>query len=162
MARASVLERSVAIAAPVADVFAFHLDTRNAALIAPSSMRVLDVEGTFPVVPGARVGMRMRPARSPFAMRWRVRIEEVEPPSRIVDVAERSPFAEWRHEHLFRPLGPGSCEMTDRLEYRLPAGPLGRLAERLLVRGRLEAAFAERHRLARELLERGAAQGPPS
>lgn len=159
MARSSVLERSVAIAAPVEDVFAFHLDTRNAALIAPASMRVLGVEGTFPVVPGARVVMRMRPARSPFAMGWRVRIEEVEAPSRIVDVAERSPFAHWRHEHLFRPLGPGRCEMTDRLEFRLPAGPLGRLAERLVVRRQLEAAFEERHRLTRELLERRAAEG---
>lgn len=153
MAQASVLERSVEIAAPVEDVFDFHLDTRNAALISPPSMRVLGVEGTFPVTPGSIVMMRLRPAGSPFAMRWRVRIAEVVAPTRVVDVAERSPFAEWRHEHLFRSLGPGRCEMTDRLEYRLPFGPLGRLAERLLVRRQLEGAFAERHRLTRELLE---------
>lgn len=157
MAWTSVPERSVAIAAPVEDVFAFHLDTRNAALISPPSMRVLGVEGTFPVIPGALVTMRLRPARSPFAMRWRVRIEAVELTSRIVDVAERSPFASWRHEHRFRSLGPSRSEMTDRLEYRLPGGPLGRLAERLVVRRQLEAAFAERHRLTRELLESRAA-----
>ena len=42
-------------------------------------------------------------------MSWRVRIESVEPPNRIVDVAERSPFASWRHEHIFQasaPAGP--------------------------------------------------------
>jgi ligand-binding SRPBCC domain-containing protein len=156
MTSGSVLERSVRIAAPVEEVFAFHLDTRNAALISPRSMRVLGVEGTFPVVAGARVVMRLRPAGSPIAMSWRVRIEEVEAPARIVDVAERSPFASWRHEHLFRSAGGGGCEMTDRLEYRLPGGPVGRLADRLLVRRRLEHAFAERHRLTREVLERAA------
>ena len=156
MARNSVLERSVEIAAPVEDVYAFHLDTRNAALISPRSMRVLGVEGTFPVVAGARVVMRLRPAGSPVAMSWRVLIAEVVPPALIVDVAERSPFAAWRHEHLFRPLGADRCEMTDRLEYRLPAGPLGRLADRLIVRRQIEGAFAERHRLTRELLERAA------
>ncbi len=157
MARSSVLERSVRIAVPVEDAFAFHLDTRNAALISPRSMRVLGVEGTFPVVAGSRVVMRLRPAGSPVAMSWRVRIEEVEAPVRIVDVAERSPFASWRHEHLFRSVGDGACEMTDRLGYRLPGGPAGRLADRLLVRRQLERAFAERHRLTREVLE-GAAR----
>lgn len=153
MARPSVLERSVEIAAPVEEVFAFHLDTRNAARISPPSTRVLDVRGTFPVTAGAIVEMRMRERPSPVATTWRVRIEAVDPPARIVDVAERSPFAAWRHEHLFTPLGPDRCRMTDRVTYRLPAGPLGALADRLLVRRMLGRAFAERHRRTRQVLE---------
>lgn len=153
MARPSVLERSVEIAAPLADVFEFHLDTRNAALISPAGTRVVDVEGTFPVEPGGLVTMRMRQRPVPLTVTWRVRIESVDPERRIVDVAERSPFAVWRHEHLFRELGDDRTLMTDRVTYRLPAGRLGRLVERLVVRRRLEDAFAERHRLTRELLE---------
>lgn len=156
MADPSVLERSVEIAAPVEDVFAFHLDTRNAALISPADTAILGVEGEFPVRTGSVVRMRMRQRPSPFAMRWRVRIEEVRAPERVVDVAERSPFAAWRHEHLFAAAGEGRTVMTDRVTYRLPGGPLGRLADRVFLRRRLEAAFAERHRLTRELLERRA------
>lgn len=149
----SILERSVEITAPVEDVFAFHLDTRNAALISPRTTRVLDVFGDFPVTTGARVVMRMRQRPSPFAMSWRVRIEAVERPTRVVDVAERSPFASWRHEHLFQSLGPGRTLMTDRLVYALPAGILGRVVDRVFVRRQLTHAFAERQRLTKELLE---------
>ena len=135
-------ERSVEIAAPVEDVFAFHLDTRNAPSISPRGTRITDVTGRFPVMPGSLVTMRMRQLPFPVAVEWRVRIAAVEPPARIVDVAERSPFAAWRHEHLFQPLGPGRTLMTDRVTYRLPLGALGRLADRLLVRRQLTALRA--------------------
>lgn len=157
MAEPSVVERSIEIAAPVEDVFTFHLDTRNAARISPRSTKVLRVYGSFPVVTGSRVVMVMRQWPSPFPMSWRVRIETVERPARIVDVAERSPFAAWRHEHLFQSLGPGRTLMTDRLVYALPAGPLGRVAARLVVARQLAHAIAGRQRLTRQVLEQQAA-----
>lgn len=156
----SLLERSVEIAAPLEDVFAFHLDTRNAALISPASTRILSVEGVFPVVEGALVTMRMRQRPMPVGLTWRVRIADVTEPHRIVDVAERSPFATWRHEHLFAETGDGRTRMTDRVSYSLPAGPLGRLIDRLAVRRQLGAAFEERHRRTRELLEERAREAP--
>ncbi len=153
----SVLERSVEIEVPAADLYAFHLDPRNAALIAPAGTRVTSVEAPVPLVPGALVTMRMRRRRLPLSLAWRVRVETVEPGRRIVDVAERSPFALWRHEHLFRELGPDRSLLTDRVAYRLPGGRAGRLAERLLVRRLLETTFAERQRRTREVLEGRAA-----
>lgn len=153
MAAPRVIERSVEIAVPVADVFAFHLDPRNAAQISPRGTRILSVEGDFPLRTGSRLTMRIRQRPSPLATRWRVRVETVEPTRRIVDVAERSPFASWRHEHLFAALGPNRTLMTDRVAYRLPGGPLGRLADRLLVRAQITRTFAARHRRTRDLLE---------
>ena len=159
MAQPHRFERSVEIAAPVEDVFAFHLDTRNATTISPRGTHISHVTGRFPVMPGALVTMRMRQWPSPVGTTWRVRIDAVEPPHRIVDRAERSPFRSWRHEHLFQPLGPGRTLMTDRVEYRLPLGPLGRLADRLLVRRQLTHAFAERHRRTRALFAARAREG---
>ena len=150
-----MLERSITIAAPVEEVFAFHLDTRNAAAIAPPEARVVRVEGEFPVREGALVGIWMRPAPLAPAQEWRVRVAEVDPPTRLVDVAERSPFAEWRHEHLFRPLGDGRTEMTDRVTYRPPLGPLGGLADRILVGRLLERTFRIRQERTRAALEGG-------
>jgi ligand-binding SRPBCC domain-containing protein len=151
--RPALLERSVEIAAPVSAVFAFHLDTRNAALISPLSTRVVGVEGRFPVRAGDLVTLRLRRRPLPLTLAWRVRIESVESERRIVDVAERSPFALWRHEHLFRALGPGRTLLTDRVTYRLRGGRLGELAGLLLVGRALEGGFAERQRRTRDLLE---------
>jgi ligand-binding SRPBCC domain-containing protein len=148
-----VLERSIEIAAPIDAVFDFHLDTRNAAAIAPPEARVVRVEGEFPLREGATVGMWMRPAPIAPAQEWRVRVAELERPTRLVDVAERSPFAEWRHEHLFRTLDEGRTVMTDRVTYRPPLGPLGRIGDRLVMRHLLARTFRIRHERTRAALE---------
>ncbi len=119
------------------------------------------MEGSFPVIEGALVTMRMRQRPIPFAMTWRVRIDEVSAPHRVVDVAERSPFAEWRHEHIFTALDDGRTRMTDRVTYRLPGGPLGVLADRIAVRRQLASAFEERHRRTRAVLEERAGGPAP-
>ncbi len=163
MAPVSRFESAIEIAAPVEMVFGFHLDTRNARLISPPGTRVDEVTGRFPVAAGSVVTMRLRQRPNPVASTWRIRIEAVERPTLVVDVAERSPFAYWRHEHHFRSLGPGRTLMTDRVAYRLPLGPLGRLADRLLVRRALARTFAARHALTGELLEERARRaGGPS
>lgn len=151
--RNAVYERSVDIDAPVGAVFRFHLDTRNAPLISPAAATFLAVEGTFPVTPGAVVTLRVRQPPIPLAQTWRVRIAEVVPDRLVVDVAERSPFARWRHSHIFTPLEGGGTRMTDRVEYALPFGPLGRLVDRLVGRRQLEAMFVERHQRTKALFE---------
>jgi ligand-binding SRPBCC domain-containing protein len=153
VAQVSRFESAVEIAAPIEMVHGFHLDTRNARLISPPGTDVVEVVGTFPVAAGSVVTMRLRQRPIPVATTWRLRIEALERPTLVVDVAERSPFAYWRHEHVFESLGPGRTLMTDRLSYRLPLGPLGRLADRLVVRRRLTRTFAQRHALTRDLLE---------
>jgi len=60
------------------------------------------------------------------------RITTFDAPHRFVDEQVRGPFARFRHEHLFEADGTGSV-MIDRLEYAAPLGPLGGIAERLVV-----------------------------
>ena len=153
MARPSRFEAAVEIAAPVEMVFGFHLDTRNARLISPPGTTVGAITGTFPVAAGSVVTMRLSQRPIPLPTTWRLRIEAVEWPSLIVDVAERSPFSEWRHEHHFAELGDGRTRMTDRVEYRLPLGPVGRLVDRRVAARQLARTFAARHELTRALLE---------
>jgi ligand-binding SRPBCC domain-containing protein len=150
----SVLERSIEIAVPVERLFRFHLDTRNAPLISPPDSAILSIDGTFPLRDGSEVTLRVRQRPFPRPMVWRIRIEAVVPGRAIVDVALRSPFAAWRHEHRFEPLGPDRTRMTDRVTYMLPGGPLGRIVDRLLVRRMLERAFAARQANTKTLMER--------
>ena len=148
-----ILELSTEIAAPIERVFAFHLDTRNAALISPPDTVVVSVEGTFPLVEGGEVRLRVRQRPLPIAQTWRVRIERVVEPVAVIDLMLAGPFAEWRHEHLFHDLGDGRTRMTDRVTYRPPLGPLGAIAERLFLRRLLERSFRIRQERTRALLE---------
>ena len=149
----SVIVRTTTIGASLEDVFAFHLDTRNAAAIAPRGTTVLRVDGSFPVEQGARVRLVVRQRPLPWVQRWLVEIEVVEAPTTLVDRMIEGPFARWRHERRFLAVA-GGVEMTERLDYALPLGPLGRLVDHLVVRHLIGRTFTERQRLTRELLER--------
>lgn len=57
---------------------------------------------------------------------------------------ERGPFAAFRHEHTFEE-DDGVTVMTDRVELRAPGGPVGRIAERLLLGRYIERLIDERN-----------------
>ena len=152
----SSFERSIDIACPVERVFAFHVDTRNAAAISPPGQRVLSVEGDFPVQEGDEVRLTVRQLPLPVVQRWRVRISRIEPPTLVVDELLEGPFARFRHEHRFADLGDGRTRLTDHVEYALPLGVLGRLADRVVVGRLIARTFAQRQEATRRLLERPA------
>ena len=94
----------------------------------------------------------MRQFPLPVTQRWRVRIERVEAPVAVVDVALSGPFAAWRHEHLFAVAGDGRTLLTDHVTYELPLGALGRLVDRIVVRRVLVRTFHARHARTRAIL----------
>ncbi len=141
-------EGSVFVKGGVREVFAFHANPGNAARVAPTWARVLRVDAEGVAAVGGRV--RLRVAAFGLPQEWVVRWEIVEPPrgdpvrARLVDVAERSPFAVWRHEHEFAAEGTGT-RMTDRVEWELPFGVAGRMAAPVAA-WVLRRMFAWRHR----------------
>ena len=90
---------------------------------------------------------------------WRVYIREYDPPYRFVDVQVRGPWARWEHRHLFLAEGGGTW-IEDRLTYRPPLGPLGRLAHALALERQVRALWAYRQRRLGELLVPVATPGP--
>jgi len=140
--------------APIDDVFAFHLDTRNAARISPRGSRVVSVEGVFPLVAGAEVRLVVRPLPLPLVQRWHVLVEQVVEPTLVVDRMLSGPFAEWVHEHRFTAIGADRTLLEDRVAYRLPGGRLGVPAAPIagLV---LRNILAQRQARTRTLLARG-------
>ncbi len=143
---------STEVAAPIDVVFAFHLDPRNAARISPRGTRVVSVEAPERVHAGDEIHLAVRQFPLPRTQRWRVRIERVEAPVAVVDVALTGPFPVWRHEHLFAVAGDGRTLLTDHVTYELPFGALGRLADRLVVRRVLVRTFHARQARTRALL----------
>jgi ligand-binding SRPBCC domain-containing protein len=60
-------------------------------------------------------------------------ITECRPPSRFVDEQQHGPFRRWWHEHTFTALADGQTQMTDVVDFQSPLGPLGYVADRLLL-----------------------------
>jgi len=83
-------------------------------------------------------------------VKWRTLIERWEPPREFVDVQEKGPYRVWRHTHRFSPVNGGTL-LQDDVEYALPFGLLGRIANRLQVAGDVAKIFDYRERRIREL-----------
>ncbi|MBM3680472.1 MAG: hypothetical protein FJW81_03965 [Actinobacteria bacterium] len=149
-----IFERSVEVPAPIADVFAFHLDTRNVPLITPPQQEVLEIVGEFPLVVGAVVDMRIRQAPIPTAQPWRIRVTAIEPPTLIRDeVVDNEMFSRFVHTHRFEELGPGLTRLTDHIDWDMPSRVVAGMAK-----GIIEKTFAGRQDRTRDLL--GAAATP--
>lgn len=151
MGRVHILERHQRIERPIAEVFAFYGDARNLERITPPW---LGFEVTTPepieMGEGAVIEYRLRLHRVP--VRWRTRIELWEPPHRFVDAQIKGPYSLWEHTHTFEEDGAGATVIEDRVRYSIPFGPLGDLADRLLVQRDLRQIFDyRREAVAREL-----------
>ncbi|HEY0677854.1 MAG TPA: SRPBCC family protein [Chitinophagaceae bacterium] len=75
-----------------------------------------------------------------FPVFWMTEITHVKEKEYFVDEQRFGPYAFWHHSHFFKPVKEG-VEMTDIVHYKLPLGPLGRLAHRLFVRKKLNNIF---------------------
>jgi ligand-binding SRPBCC domain-containing protein len=70
-----------------------------------------------------------------FGLPWTMtsRVTVWERPGRFADEQARGPFAWFRHEHTFDAVD-GGTRMVDEVHFAAPLGPLGRLAELLVLR----------------------------
>ncbi|MBC8065125.1 MAG: SRPBCC family protein [Chlorobia bacterium] len=65
-------------------------------------------------------------------------------PTVLIDQAQKGAFKSLVHEHLFEE-APEGTRMTDRLTLQAPLGPLGWIAERLLLRGYMRRFLEKRN-----------------
>jgi ligand-binding SRPBCC domain-containing protein len=151
MAHIHTLERRQHVELPSDQAFAFYGDAHNLERITPPWLG-FEVVTPRPIEMGVGtlIEYRLRLHRVP--VRWRTRIEAWEPPRRFVDVQIKGPYSFWEHTHTFEEDGPEGTIIRDRVRYAIPFGPLGELAERLLVRRELRQIFDyRREAVAREL-----------
>ncbi len=139
------LEADQFVPRPLDEVFAFFARPENLAALTPPSMDFeILTPPPLPMKEGALIDYRIRMGVLP--LRWRTLITTFDPPHRFVDEQLAGPYDLWHHEHRFIERD-GGTEIRDLVHYRLPFGPLGELAHRLVIRGRLNAIFAFRHRV---------------
>jgi uncharacterized protein len=146
----AVFEARAEIAAPVAELYAWHARPGAFERLAPPWQRVRVLEASGGIEDGARLVMRV--GRWPIAVRWIAVHRDHELGRRFVDVQESGPFRRWIHEHRFEDDGAGRSVLVDRVDYEAPLGRLGAS----FARGAIERLFAYRHAVTRADLERHA------
>ena len=133
-----MLERTQVVAVPIEEAFTFFADARNLERITPPWLRFRIVDAPDDLRRGA--SLRYRLTLYGLPIHWRTEIVEWTPPRGFVDVQRRGPFRLWEHTHRLTPVDDGT-EIYDHVRYRLFLGRLGRLVERLVVRGWVQGIF---------------------
>jgi ligand-binding SRPBCC domain-containing protein len=159
-----VLERRLWLPRPRSGVFAFFADPGHLTRVTPPSGGFRWVTPP-PSTLAAGALLEFSTRMLGVSFRWGVFVREFDPPYRFVDAQLWGPFARWEHRHRFLegPLddvanAPLGTWVEDRVTYRLPLGPLGRLAHGCGVERTIVGMFDFRERRLRELL--GATSAP--
>lgn len=122
------------------------------ALTPPSQGLVIESAGPLPPRVGTVIELSVK---GPIGrMRWTATYTALEPPratvtgieARFVDEQTKGPFKSWRHSHEFEAASDTTTRCIDVVDYVVPLGVLGSVADLVFVRRQLNAMFAERHR----------------
>lgn len=144
---------SIALPVSVEEAFAYHQRPGALQRLIPpwESVRIEHSDGSLE--PGSRVILKNRVFG--IWLRWVAEHTQYEPPHFFADTQVSGPFARWDHHHRFDGVDD-HCTLTDVIDYRLPAGVLGRWLGGGKALATIEAMFSYRHRLTRDDLTLGA------
>ena len=130
------------ISCSVKTLFDFHADTNNLARITPrdTSVEILKLE--TPLKEGNEAVLQIKKGLLSFI--WELTFEKVMYPYLIVDVAKRSPFKIFRHEHHFIEVDATHCILRDKIIFTLPFEPFSNVML-WFIKKDITKMFAYRH-----------------
>jgi ligand-binding SRPBCC domain-containing protein len=159
---------------PVERVFAFLANPDNLPRLMPTWQKAQIEEASFvspparpaddPILPmtvtagiGSHMTLSFKPLPySPIRVPWEVEITEFVWNDHFCDRQLRGPFAYWSHCHTVRSEHQANTSgtlLSDDIEYEIPLGKFGELAQRLITR-QLRNTFAYRHVRTSDLVPR--------
>lgn len=130
------------LACNVEALFDFHADTNNLPLITPSDTEVDIIKIETPLKKGNQAILRIKKGFVSFV--WELTFEDVLYPHLIIDVAKRSPFKMFKHEHHFIAIDERHSILRDKITFSLPFWPLSLLVAPF-VKHDMNKMFAYRH-----------------
>jgi ligand-binding SRPBCC domain-containing protein len=137
------IERAQLVPQTVDEAFAFFADAFNLEAITPPWLRFrILTPRPIDMREGALIDYRLSLHGVPC--RWHTRIDVWIPGRRFVDRQISGPFRTWEHTHTFERRSGGTL-IRDHVLYRMPLGPLGQTARRVLIGRDLERIFDHRH-----------------
>ncbi len=148
------IERAQLVRRPVDEAFEFFADAYNLEAITPPWLRFrILTPRPIAMREGTIIDYRLSLHRVPC--RWHTRIDTWVPGRRFVDRQLSGPFSLWEHTHTFESRPEGTL-IRDLVVYRMPLGPLGGIAHRVLIGRDLERIFDYRRDAIERMLGGGA------
>ena len=142
--------KSSYIKCDIKTLFDFHTDTNNLKHITPSDTKVELLTKNFQ--PKQSKILDIKSTKYFIPMIWKVKIEKIDEPNLLVDIALKSPFKYWEHKHIFIQ-HKDRCELKDVITYELPFGIIGKFFD-FIIKKDLQNMFDFRHKATKELLEK--------
>ena len=130
-------------------LFGFHLDISNIKKITPPDIKIDILTKDFK--PEISQILKIKSTKYFISTHWEVRIEKIDEPNLLVDVALKSPFTFWEHKHIFIK-HKDFCELKDIVTFKMPFGFLGNSLA-FLIKKDLQKMFDYRHKITKEILE---------
>lgn len=131
------------IPAGLNQVWEFISNPGNLSKITPPTMDfTITSESEGKMYPGQIISYRVRPLFT-IPTTWVTEITHVKDKLYFVDEQRIGPYKMWHHEHFLKEI-PGGIEMTDIISYQPPLGFLGRIANQILIRKKLQEIFSFR------------------
>lgn len=132
------------------ELFDFHLDISNLKNITPLDTKVKLLNKDFTPYEGGV--LKIKTVKYFIPTIWEVRIDKLQRPNLLVDIAVKSPFKYWEHSHIFTKRG-NVCELKDVVNYELPFGKIGSLFN-FFIKKELENMFEFRHKITKKFLSK--------
>lgn len=143
-------EKTSIIKCDINELFNFHLDVKNLKAITPTDTSVELLNKDFTPYEGGI--LKIKTIKHFIPTTWEVKIEKLQEPNLLVDIAIKSPFRFWEHSHIFIQK-ENSCELKDIVKYELPFGKVGELFD-FFIQKELTNMFNFRHKVTKEFLEK--------
>ena len=129
--------------------WSFLSDPQNLPIITPPELG-FQIASNVPseMYEGLVITYRITPVLG-IPMTWVSEIAHMRAPYYFVDRQLCGPYRYWYHEHELREVD-GGVEMSDRINFGLPFGPLGQVAYLLFVKRQLDHIFSYRRKVLEE------------
>ncbi len=123
---------------------------KNLATITPKHMNFNILSGADKkVFAGQVIHYNVSPFKG-YTTRWITEITHVENESYFVDEQRFGPYTFWHHKHFIHPTNKGVI-LEDVIDYKLPLGILGSLANTIFVKKQLRSIFEFRAKKLQEI-----------
>ncbi len=132
------------------DLWAFISAPQNLQEITPDSMGFVITSDETPreMYPGCIITYKVKPLMG-IPMKWMTEITHVEDRKFFVDEQRVGPYKLWHHQHILEEREDGIL-MKDIVTYEPPFGFLGRIANGILIRRKLNQIFDYRFKVLEE------------
>jgi ligand-binding SRPBCC domain-containing protein len=149
------LKRTQFLPITLEEAWSFFSSPKNLARITPPTLRfeIVYISGDQnETYPGQIIRYRIGLLPG-ITVNWMTEITHVNKPHNFIDEQRFGPYALWHHQHHFKEV-KGGVEMTDELNYAIPFGFIGRVANALFVERKVKDIFEYRFKILEKLFTR--------